>query len=91
MSFNFMAAVTSTVILELEKIKSVTVSIFFPIYLLRSDGTGCHNLGFLNFIVSLLAKCLKIDAVFLNPCVIFRLLSVNYSKYQLKLLLCNDD
>ena len=38
----------SAVILELEKIKSVTVSIFFPIYLLWSDGTGCHNLGFLN-------------------------------------------
>ena len=38
----------SAVILEPNKIKSVTVSIFFPIYLLWSDGTGCHNLGFLN-------------------------------------------
>jgi len=36
--------------------------------------------SFLNLIVSLLAKCLKIDAVFLNPCVIFRLLSANSAK-----------
>ena len=38
----------SAVILELKKIKSVTVSIFFPIYLPWSDGTGCHDLSFLN-------------------------------------------
>ena len=30
-SFNFMAAVMSAVILELKKIKPVTVSIFFPL------------------------------------------------------------
>ena len=35
----------STVILEPEKIKPVTVSTFSPLYLLRSDGTGCHNLS----------------------------------------------
>ena len=40
-----MAADTNAVILEPKKIKSVTVSIFFPIYL---DGTGCHDLNFLN-------------------------------------------
>ena len=34
----------SAVILELKKIKSVTVSIVSP----SSDGTGCHNLHFLN-------------------------------------------
>ena len=38
----------SAVILEPKKIKSVTVSMFFPIYLPRSVGTGCHNLCFLN-------------------------------------------
>ena len=38
----------SAVILELEKIKSVTVSIFFPIYLSWSDRTRCHDLCFLN-------------------------------------------
>ena len=38
----------STVILEPKKIKSLTVSIFFPIYLPWCDGTGCHNLSFLN-------------------------------------------
>ena len=36
----------STVILELEKIKSVTVSIFSPIYLPWSDGTRCLILVF---------------------------------------------
>ena len=35
----------SAVILEPKKIKSVTVSIFSPIYL---DGTGCHDLSFSN-------------------------------------------
>ena len=35
-----------TVILEPLKIKSVTVFIFFPIYLPWSDGTGCHDLIF---------------------------------------------
>ena len=41
----------STVILEPKKIKSVTVSIFSPIYLLWSDGAGCMILVFwmLNF------------------------------------------
>ena len=39
----------SAVILEPKKIKSVTVSMFFPIYLPRSVGTGCHNLSFLSF------------------------------------------
>ena len=38
----------STVILEPEKLKAVTVSIFFPIYLPWSDGTRCHDLSFLN-------------------------------------------
>ena len=38
----------SKVILEPKKIKSVTVCIFFPIYLTQSDGTGCHDLGILN-------------------------------------------
>ena len=38
----------SAVILEPKKIKSVTVFIFSPIYLPRSDGTGCHDLTVLN-------------------------------------------
>ena len=38
----------SAVILEPKKIKSVTVSIFFPVYFPWSDGTGCHDLCFLN-------------------------------------------
>ena len=38
----------SAVILEPKKIKSLTVSIFFPIYLPWSDGNGCHDLHFLN-------------------------------------------
>ena len=38
----------SAVILEPRTIKSVTVSIFPPIYLPWSDGTGCHDLTFLN-------------------------------------------
>ena len=38
----------STVILEPKKIKSLTVSFFSYIYLPWSDGTGCHNLSFLN-------------------------------------------
>ena len=37
-----------TVILEPKKIKSVTVSIVSPIFLPLSDGTGCHDLSFLN-------------------------------------------
>ena len=47
LSFNFMAVVTICSDLEPKKIKSVTVSIF-PIYLSRSDGTGCHDFSFLN-------------------------------------------
>ena len=38
----------SAVILEPRKIKSVTVPLF-PFYLSWSDGTGCHDLSFLNF------------------------------------------
>ena len=38
----------SAVILELKKIKSVTVFHCFTIYLSRGDGTGCHDLCFLN-------------------------------------------
>ena len=38
----------SAVILEPKKIKSLTVSIFFPICLPWSDGTRCHDLHFLN-------------------------------------------
>ena len=34
------------VILEPKKIKSDTVSHCLPIYLSRSDGTGCHDLSF---------------------------------------------
>ena len=37
-----------TVILEPQKIKSVTVSTFFPCYLPWSDGTGCLDPSFLN-------------------------------------------
>ena len=37
----------SAVILEPRKIKSVIVS-SFPIYLPWNDGTGCHDLSFLN-------------------------------------------
>ena len=36
------------VILEPPKIKSAIVSTVFPIYLPWSDGTGCHDLSFLN-------------------------------------------
>ena len=39
---------TSAVILEPKKIKSVTISIFSPIYLPCSDETRCHDLRFLN-------------------------------------------
>ena len=38
----------SAVILEPKKIKSATVFHSFPIYLPGSDGTGCHDLSFLN-------------------------------------------
>ena len=38
----------STVILEPRKIKSLTISMGFPFYLPWSDGTGCHDLSFLN-------------------------------------------
>ena len=37
-----------TVILEPPKIKSLTVSFFFPMYLPCGDGTGHHDLSFLN-------------------------------------------
>ena len=38
----------SAVILEPRKIKSLTVSYCFPIYLPWSDGTECHDISFLN-------------------------------------------
>ena len=38
----------SIVIFDPKKIKSVTVSVVVPIYLSCSDGTGCHDLSFLN-------------------------------------------
>ena len=38
----------SAVILEPKKVKSVTVSIFSPIYLPWSDGTASDDLRFLN-------------------------------------------
>ena len=38
----------SAVVLEPKIIKSFNVSNFFPICLPWSDGTGCHNLSFLN-------------------------------------------
>ena len=38
----------STVILEPKKTKSVSVSILSPFYLPWRDGTGCHDLSFLN-------------------------------------------
>ena len=40
----------SAVISEPKKMKSATVSIFFPIYLPWSDGTGCHDLSFLTVV-----------------------------------------
>ena len=48
MSFNFMAADITHVILESKKIKSVTDSPFSPAFAI-SDGVGCHDLSFLNF------------------------------------------
>ena len=39
---------SSAVILEPQKTKSVTVSIFFPFYLPWSNGTRCHDLSFFN-------------------------------------------
>ena len=38
----------STVILELKKLKSVTVPLISPPVLPWSDGTGCHDLSYLN-------------------------------------------
>ena len=38
----------SAVILEPQKIKSATISTVSPSYFPRSDGTGCHDLRFLN-------------------------------------------
>ena len=38
----------SAVILEPKKIKSLTASIISPSILPGSDGTGCHDLSFLN-------------------------------------------
>ena len=43
-----MAAVTVHSDLEPKKIKSVTVSTFSPSNLPESDGTGCHDLHFMN-------------------------------------------
>ena len=39
---------SSTVILDPKKVKSFTVSKFFPIYFPWIDWTGCHDLSFLN-------------------------------------------
>ena len=47
-SVNFTAAVIILSDLEPQKIKSVTVSIVSLSVLPRSDGTGCHDLSFLN-------------------------------------------
>ena len=47
-SFNFMAAVSITVIFEPRKIKSVTVSTFSPSVCHECDGTGCYDLCSLN-------------------------------------------
>ena len=46
MSFNFMAAVTSAVILELRKIESVTVSIVSPSICHEVMGSGAMILVF---------------------------------------------
>ena len=50
----------SAVILEPRKIKFVTTSTFFPLYLPWSDGTSCHDLSFFNieFQVSFLSLSL---------------------------------
>ena len=48
MSFNFRLQSSAAVNLEPKKIKSVTVSIVSPSVLPCSDGTGCHDLSFLN-------------------------------------------
>jgi len=42
-----------SVILKPKKIKSVNVSIFFPIYIPWSDGTECHHLSFLKHSLSI--------------------------------------
>ena len=44
LNFSWLKA-PSAVILEPKKRKSVTVSIFSPFYLPRSEGTGCHDLS----------------------------------------------
>ena len=48
----------SAVILEPKKIKSVTVSTFFHLYLPWSDGTRCRNHSFLNIVPSFF-ECFK--------------------------------
>ena len=53
----------SAVILEPRKIKSATVS-RFPIYLPWSDGTGCHDLCFLNVWYVFLLLCLNLVNAF---------------------------
>ena len=47
-SFNFMAAVTICSDSGAHENKVCHYSHFFPIYLLWSDGAGCHDLSFLN-------------------------------------------
>ena len=47
MSFNFMAAVTICSDFGAKKIKSLTVFIVSHLFAI-SDGTGCHDLCFLN-------------------------------------------
>ena len=42
------AVTTYSVIWGPKKIRSAIVAIVFPIYLPEGDGTGCHDLQFLN-------------------------------------------
>ena len=48
MSFNFVAAVTVCSNFEAQKMKSDTVSIVSPSICHEVNGTGCHDLSFLN-------------------------------------------
>ena len=48
MSFNFMAAVTVCSDFGAQENEICHCFYFFPIYLPQSDGTGCHDISFLN-------------------------------------------
>ena len=48
MSFNSMAVVIIHSDIGAQEYKICPYFDFFSIYLLRSDGTGCHDLSFLN-------------------------------------------